>query len=90
MSLCKYKNIFGEPRTGAHSYRIPIVDIAAMDVILTIIAALIISQFLVYMYKCDFKKIFIDVLVILFLTGIIMHHMFCVKTTVDKALFDSS
>ena len=88
MSLCKYKNIFGEPGTGAHSYRIPILDIAAMDFILTIIAALIITQILVYIYKCDFEKIFVNISIILFLSGIIMHRIFCVKTTVDKALFD--
>ena len=34
-SLCKYKDIFGKPNEGVHSYRI--LDIAIVDVIATII-----------------------------------------------------
>lgn len=33
--LCKYKDIFGKPNEGVHSYRI--LDIAIVDVIATII-----------------------------------------------------
>ena len=39
--LCKYKDALGKPKTGIHSYRI--FNIAIADVIMTIIAALIIS-----------------------------------------------
>jgi len=34
MSLCKYKNYFGEPGKGVHSYRI--FNIAMVDVIQTL------------------------------------------------------
>lgn len=77
MSLCQYKNLFGEPGKGVHSYRIG--GIAAVDLGLTILAAFIIS-FL-------FKTNFIVTLLVLLLLGIILHRIFCVRTTVDKFLF---
>ena len=75
--LCKYKDILGKPNTGLHSYRI--FNIAIVDVLLTIIAAFLISYF--------FKFNFLLTLFILFLIGIIAHRLFCVHTTVDKLLF---
>lgn len=80
MNLCKYKNILGEPGKGAHSYRL--FGVAIVDVIITIIAAYIISYF--------FKYSFIYVLLILFASGIVLHRLFCVRTTVDKLLFPSN
>ena len=77
MSFCKYKNIFGEPNTGLHSYRI--FDIAVVDAASTIILAVILSYFL--------KINFLIVLFALFILGIIMHHLFCVRTTIDKLIF---
>jgi hypothetical protein len=78
MDLCKYKNILGVPGQGPHSYRI--FNIAIVDVILTIIAAYIIS----YIFKISFVKTSI----ILFILGIILHRVFCVRTTIDKVLFN--
>jgi len=80
MNLCKYKNILGVPGKGVHSYRI--FNIAIADVILTLIAAYIISYV--------FKKSIMRVSIILFILGIILHRLFCVRTTVDKLLFPSS
>jgi uncharacterized membrane protein len=77
MNLCKYKNSLGEPGKGIHSYRL--FGVAIADVIMTIIGAYIISYF--------FKLSFVKTLIILFLLGIILHNIFCVKTTVDKILF---
>ena len=74
MSLCQYKNIFGEPKKGAHSYRV--FDIAIVDVVLTIIVAYIISLI--------GKFSFIKTCVVLFILGIILHKLFCVDTTVGK------
>lgn len=76
--FCKYKNIFGEPNTGLHEYRI--LDIAIVDVILTILAALFINIYLPH-YNV------IVILFVLFLIGIISHRIFCVRTTIDKLLF---
>ena len=78
MKLCKYKNALGVPGKGIHSYRL--FGVAIMDVIMTIIGAYIISYF--------FNYNFIYTLVILFALGIILHRLFCVKTTIDKLLFN--
>ena len=77
--FCKYKNIFGEVNKGVHSIRI--FNIAIIDVILTILLALIIKFFIP-----KFKLIYI--IIILFLIGIICHRLFCVQTTIDKLLFN--
>ena len=77
MYFCKYKNIFGAPNTGSHRYRI--FDIAVVDAVSTIILAVILSYFL--------KIKFLIVLFALFILGIIMHHLFCVRTTIDKLIF---
>jgi len=75
--LCKYKDVLGIPNKGLHQYRI--FNIAVFDVILTIIVAFIIS----YIFNINF----ILTVIILFLLGIIIHRIFCVKTTIDKLLF---
>ena len=79
MNLCKYKDIFGKPKEGVHSYRI--FDLAIVDVLATILVAYLISYY--------FKTPFIKTLIILFIIGIIMHNIFCVRTTIDKLLFDT-
>lgn len=77
MDLCKYKNALGEPGKGIHSYKL--FGISMADVIMTFIGAWILSYFL--------KSSFIKTLIILFLLGIILHRIFCVRTTLDKLLF---
>ena len=52
---------------------------AIVDVIVTIIGAFIISKYTDYS--------FIIILIIIFILGIILHRIFCVRTTVDKFLF---
>jgi hypothetical protein len=77
MDLCKYKNALGEPGKGIHSYRL--FGVAMADVLMTVIGAFLISYF--------FKFSFIKTLLLLFLTGIALHRLFCVRTTIDKLLF---
>jgi len=79
ISLCPYKDIFGKPKEGVHQYRL--FDIAIVDVLFTIGGAYLVSKFT----KQDFKL----VLLILFLSGIALHRLFCVQTTIDKFLFKS-
>ena len=76
-SLCPYRNMFGEPGKGVHGIRI--FDIAIIDVLFTVIAGILIA----YYWKLNTAI----VLVVLFVTGIIAHRMFCVRTTIDKLLF---
>ncbi len=78
MNLCKYKNIFGEPKTGIHSYRF--LNIAIVDFIFTIFGGFIISKI--------FNISFFYTIIFLFLLGIILHRLFCVNTTIDKILFN--
>lgn len=77
LNLCKYKNLFGKPGEGLRKYRI--LDIAIYDTAVVIIIGLLISYFTGY-------NIWIT-LAVLFISGIIAHRMFCVRTGVDKLLF---
>ena len=77
MSLCPYSEIFGRVGEGPHSYRIA--NIAVVDVLATLLGALVISLF--------FNFNFLYVSAILFVLGIILHRLFCVRTTIDKLLF---
>jgi len=77
MSLCKYKDALGVPNQGIHSYRL--FGVAIADVLMTIVGAFIISFV--------FRVKFITTLIVLFLLGIFLHRIFCVRTTVDKLLF---
>ena len=76
--FCNYKDIFGKPNEGVHSIRI--FNLAIIDVLFTIIAAYLISIY--------FSVSFFITLFLLFLLGIIFHYIFCVKTTIDKLLFN--
>lgn len=83
MSLCKYKDLFGKPNTGVHSYRI--FNIAIVDVILTILGSyLIYLGIKTYLYP---TISFWFILFIIFISGIVLHRLFCVRTTIDKLLF---
>jgi hypothetical protein len=77
ISICPYKYILGKPNEGVRTYRI--FNISIVDTICTIIGGYFISNY----YNIDIK----EVLIALFLLGIITHRLFCVETTVDKFLF---
>jgi len=80
MSYCPFKqfsDIFGRPNEGVHSYRL--FNIAIVDVVSTIIGAMIIS----YVFNINF----ILILILLFLLGIVLHRLFCVNTTINKLIF---
>jgi hypothetical protein len=79
MSLCKHKDIFGEPREGSHELRDPVFDTALVDTGITLIVCYAISKY----YNYSFMVVFF----ILMIIAIIAHRSFCVRTTVDKFLF---
>jgi Kef-type K+ transport system membrane component KefB len=70
------KNL-GIVNTGIHSYRI--FDIAYMDVIIVLVAAILIAWAMNWSY--------IKTIVGIFILGIVVHKVLCVGTSVDKALF---
>ena len=76
--LCKYQYIFGKPGKGIHSYRI--FNLAILDILGTILGAYIIHWFLP-------KYKFLWILLFLFILGILLHKLFCVRTTIDKWIF---
>ena len=77
MSLCKYKDALGIPNQGLHSYRF--LNLAIVDVIMTFLAAILLSYF--------FKISLLYTSIFLFSLGIILHRLFCVRTTIDKLLY---
>ena len=87
MSLCKYKNVFGEPNTGIHSVRI--FNIAIFDILSTVLVGVLFHQYIIveWLRMSSTIKLWM-VLVFLFAFGILLHRVFCVRTTVDKMLFD--
>ena len=77
MSLCQYKDILGKVGEGVHSPRF--MGLAIVDVSLTILGAYIISLFSHWNFWI--------ILLCLFILGVILHRIFCVRTTIDKLLF---
>ena len=75
--ICDFKNIFGKPKEGVHSLRF--MNIAIVDFLLTILLAVFIAKF--------FNINIFAAVLSTFLLGIAAHRIFCVKTTVDSALF---
>ena len=87
MSLCKYKNALGEPNTGIHSVRV--FNIAIFDVLATILVGVLLHQYIIveWLEMSSSIKLWM-VLVVLFALGILLHRLYCVRTTVDKMIFD--
>lgn len=77
INLCKFKDIFGKPNQGAHSYRI--FNIAIIDLIATIIGAYLFT----YVFNIPFWFSFILFIVL----AIFFHKIFCVDTTINKFIF---
>ena len=77
MSLCRYRDTIGQPGKGIHSFKI--CDIAVVDVVSTLIGAWIIAKV--------FKLNYLLTLLIFWILGMILHRIFCVRTTIDKLLF---
>ncbi len=71
MLFCQYKNIFGEPGVGLHATRL--FGMAQIDLVMTIIAAILIATYL----KANMLKTF----GVLFAIGTVLHILFCVNTS---------
>uniref|UniRef100_A0A6C0JJB3 Uncharacterized protein n=1 Tax=viral metagenome TaxID=1070528 RepID=A0A6C0JJB3_9ZZZZ len=76
MDLCKYKDSLGIPNEGAHKHYY---GVAMFDTVGTIVVGIILS----FLFKWNT----ILTIAVLFILGIILHRLFCVRTTVDKILF---
>jgi len=78
--LCKYKDILGVPDKGIHSYRL--CNIAVVDVALSLVGAYFVAKY--------FKWSVLYTTIGVFGLGIVLHRLFCVRTTVDKLLFPNA
>lgn len=76
MNPCQYRHIFGKEGEGVHSFRI--LNVAIVDLGLTIIGAKVISDYY------DFS--FIKTILILLVSSIFIHKLFCVETTLTKLI----
>jgi len=79
MSLCKYSDIFGKPNQGVHRHRL--FNLAIVDVVFTILGGIALQKIFFRKRKTH------NVIISLFILGIILHKLFCVRTTIDKLLF---
>jgi hypothetical protein len=75
--MCTYRNILGIPNEGIHSLRI--CGLAAIDVLLSVLLAYFIShQMKISLYQS---------LLYVFISGIVLHRIFCVNTAFNVFLF---
>ena len=79
MGRCPYKNIFGAPGTGVHRWRIPILNIALVDTLMTVLLAFGIFKIF------NFKSFWI-VMLWTFIVGEIFHWLACTRSQVIKFL----
>jgi len=80
MVLCEFKDIFGKPGEGVHSIRIA--NFAIIDILLTIGVSWFVAKYSNWNFKI--------VLMVMFTIGILAHRIFCVRTQLDKLLFNST
>jgi len=76
MRACEYKDILGVPGKGIHSIRF--FGMALVDILLTLLLALVIS--------CLFGYDLTYTFLILVVLGIFLHWFFCVETRLNKWL----
>lgn len=72
---CQYADALGVPGRGIHFH---VFGVAIVDVVATVIGAAVLAQW----WQVDFTI----VLAWLFASGILLHRLFCVDTTVDRLL----
>ena len=92
MRYCEYSEAFGPVGAEAHFHRnIFGHGVAIVDVILTLVGALIFaligSRFSGRCRKIGVSKLFGIFLTLLFVASIVLHHMFCVCSTVNSLIF---
>jgi hypothetical protein len=73
---CPYQDSLGIPGKGVHTH---LLGVAIFDVLATIV----VSEAIVFFFGTDRMITFLC----LFFTGIVLHRVFCVRTTIDKYLF---
>jgi hypothetical protein len=75
-ALHRFKNLSGEPRSGAHKYRIPIVDLALVDTVVTLAGCLVFA----YLFDLSVWK----TIVVVFSIAILTHALVGVQTKLTQ------
>ncbi len=78
MNFCEYSDIFGKPREGTHSVRF--MNIAMIDLLFTMLAAWLITQY----YDYNIWQVFGSLMIL----SIIVHRIFCVRSTLTMKFFN--
>ncbi len=73
----RYRDIFGKPNEGAHSYRL--FGLAIVDVLLTALGIMLISRYTTMSV--------LNITIITIISVILIHRLFCVNTAVNKLIF---
>jgi hypothetical protein len=81
--LCRYSGVFGEPGSGAHSYRLG--GLAAVDLLATGGVSFLLTRYALGWSSCAG---YLLVFVLLILVAIVVHEMFCVNTRLNSVIFD--
>jgi hypothetical protein len=87
----KYRDIFGRPGMGVHSYRV--FGIAVVDFAMTIAFAVFIWWLFFYKQSIAenatmfYKYSLLWVCLFFILLGVVAHRLFCVNTTINKLIF---
>jgi hypothetical protein len=76
--MCQYKDIFGKPNEGVHSFKI--FGFAVVDTALTLLAAYLIARYFKLKGGLNTAYIFAILIVI----SIFIHKLFCVDTHLTK------
>ena len=79
MQFCKHKDFFGKPREDSHTTRIPGIDVSASDTLIVLIIGYLISWYSGYSYW--------NTIGFLFVSGVVAHRLFCVRSKIDMVLF---
>lgn len=74
-NLCEYSSSLGLPGEGPHELRIPLINLAFVDVFLTFLGAYLLSSYL--------KVKFWATSVVFFSVAFFLHWAFCVPTTLN-------
>jgi hypothetical protein len=75
--LCKYRDIIGKPGEGLHSMRL--FGLSVYDVVISLAFAIIGS------WITGYSVVILATLI--FVSGIIVHRLFCVNTALNVAIF---
>jgi hypothetical protein len=80
--MCDYSDIFGRPGEGAHSIRVG--GFAAVDLLLTAGAAVLIKK---TVFSDKSSWLYLLIFIVLMICAIVLHKVFCVNTALNKIIF---